>query len=594
MLYNLSTVYQYCITLTYSLDSTRINHVWHKSGSAHYSLAKFGAVLLSNGYQMEPLFPSQKTNYSHKYIIMATLDKRKINKSRILESLGIFGVLFLVWYTYGTPVCYKPTEHGSDKIAIKFDLQHIYHNVPTVNSTRIDINDESFLTLLNENGIDTHHTISARRQNVVRLRDRSPDTMESMILHSLNYPRINIEDSMMWGIDNIIAPNVTDPETILQLAKLASNAYARLPTDPSWRDVENPESNFGTGFNISYSIGWFDEGIRGHVFVESLEEGQNRTPLVIIAIKGTTAAGLGGGNGDPDNDGGRTGDDGKTVEQDKLNDNLLFSCCCARVSSLWSTVCDCYEKTYTCNQNCLEKALRHPDKYYKAALDIYRNVSTLYPNSEIWVTGHSLGGALSSMVGRTYGVPVVTFESPGEMLASKRLHLPMPPGIPEEMEHIWHFGNNADPIFMGVCNGPSSSCSLGGYAMESVCHSGMKCTYDAVHNLGWHVNILNHRLKNVIDNLLSQTNETAHCVRESGCFDCYDWTFVDHEQSKSSSSSSVSHTPTSSATSTTATKKRKCLKYTWYGSCYKWDDEDDKGSSTSAKRMALATPTDFQ
>lgn len=525
---------------------------------------------------------------------MVTLDKRKINKSRILESIGILGFIFLLWNSYGSRLFSKPTEQGSERTKIEFNLQHIYHNVPTVNSTRIDINDEKLISLFSENGVDTHHTISARRQQVVRLRDRSPDTMESMILHSLNYPRINIDDSLMWGIDNIISPNITDPETILQLAKLASNAYARLPTDPSWRDVEDPGDNFGTGFNISYSIGWFDRGIRGHVFVESVGKEEKRAPLVIIAIKGTTAAGLGGGNGDPDNDGGRTGDDGKTIDQDKSNDNLLFSCCCGRVSSLWSTVCDCYEKTYTCNQNCLEKELRSPDKYYKAALDIYRNVTKLYPDSEIWVVGHSLGGALSSMVGRTFGLPVVTFEAPGEMLASKRLHLPMAPGVPEEMEHIWHFGNNADPIFMGVCNGPSSSCSLGGYAMESVCHSGMKCTYDAVHDLGWHVNILNHRLKNVIDNLLSQSNETAPCVRQSGCIDCYDWTFVDHQDKSSvsqttSSTSSSSSTSTSSATSTTTTRKRRCLKYTWYGSCYKWDDDDDDGWLT----YALPTPTNY-
>lgn len=521
-------------------------------------------------------------------------NKRRINRSRILESIGIVGLAFLLWSSFrSTSYIQPPTEQGSDSTSIKFDLQHIYHTVPKINSSRLDLNNDQIVKLFNSNGIDTHHAIYANTQQVMRLRDRTPDTMESMIMHTLNYPRINIENSLVWGIENVLVPNVTDPETILQLAKLASNAYARLPSDPSWRDVEDPESNFGMGFNVSYSIGWFDKGIRGHVFVESLEEHENRAPLVIIAIKGTTAAGLGGGNGDTDEDGRATGDDGKTVEQDKLNDNLLFSCCCARVSSLWSTVCDCYEKAYTCNQNCLENALRHPDKYYKAVLDIYRNTTALYPDSEVWVTGHSLGGALGSLLGRTYGLPVVTFEAPGDMLAAKRLHLPMPPGIPEEMEHIWHFGNNADPIFMGVCNGPSSSCSLGGYAMESMCHSGMKCVYDTVRNMGWHVNILNHRLKNVIDNLLAPSNETAHCVRQSECIDCYDWTFVDHTKPKytlTHPASSTSTTSSSSSTSTTTTRKRKCLKYTWYGSCYKWDDEDEDNRKEK-KAIWLATAT---
>ncbi|GMF08809.1 unnamed protein product [Ambrosiozyma monospora] len=127
--------------------------------------------------------------------------------------------------------------------------------------------------------------------------------------------------------------------------------------------------------------------------------------------------------------------------------------------------------------------MRRQDRYYKATLDLYRNVTHLYPFADIWVTGHSLGGALSSLLGRTFGLPAVTFEAPGELLATKRLHLPMPPELPEELDHIWHFGNNADPIFMGVCNGVSSICSVLGYAMETQCHSGQKCIYDTVADL---------------------------------------------------------------------------------------------------------------
>ena len=488
---------------------------------------------------------------------------------------------------------------------ISFDIKHVYNKIPATSFIRLDVSsdaedgkmngDEDDLTIFSQklldNGIDTSISIKAHQSQIMRLRDRSPDMMESYIFHSLKNPQIETESSLEWGIDNVLVPDITDTETILQLAKLASNAYSRLPVDPSWRDVSDPDSNSGIGFNISDSFGWLEDGIRGHVFVEQLNKRTKakRPPLIIIAIKGTTATGIGGGNGDDDGEGGSTGDDRKTVEADKFNDNLLFSCSCARVSSLWSTVCDCYEKAYTCNQNCLERSLRDPDKYYKAVLEIYRNVTELYPDSEVWVTGHSLGGALSSLLGRTYGLPVVTFEAPGERLASKRLHLPMPPGLPENMEHIWHFGNNADPIFMGVCNGPSSSCSLGGYAMESMCHSGLKCTYDTIKKLGWHVNVLNHRLKTVIDELLMKTNETAKCERPPPCIDCYDWTFVDHTDNRRRVTRPIlptsSDATTTSQSSTTTTRPRKCLKRTWYGACYKWSDDDDDDDYKSKGNM---------
>lgn len=97
------------------------------------------------------------------------------------------------------------------------------------------------------------------------------------------------------------------------------------------------------------------------------------------------------------------------------------------------------------------------------------------------MVGHSLGGALASLVGITFGLPTVTFESPGERLAATRLHLPSPvsvsslfPKTPSDnhifqpsTHHVTHIYHTADPIAMGTCNGILSSCALGGYAMET-------------------------------------------------------------------------------------------------------------------------------
>ena len=50
----------------------------------------------------------------------------------------------------------------------------------------------------------------------------------------------------------------------------------------------------------------------------------------------------------------------------------------------------------------------------------------MYPDSNVWIIGHSLGGSLASLLGATFGVPALAFEAPGEAMAARRLHLPSP------------------------------------------------------------------------------------------------------------------------------------------------------------------------
>jgi lipase ATG15 len=125
---------------------------------------------------------------------------------------------------------------------------------------------------------------------------------------------------------------------------------------------------------------------------------------------------------------------------------------------------------------CLRDKMREENRYYAAVKNLYSNVTTLYPDAEVWLAGHSLGGALSGLLGLTYRRPAVTFEAIPDALPASRLGLPFPPGSdpgrPPARTNTgaYHFGITSDPVYLGTCNGATSSCSFYGYALESACH----------------------------------------------------------------------------------------------------------------------------
>lgn len=369
-----------------------------------------------------------------------------------------------------------------------------------------------------------------------------------------NLPRQSSELGA-WKLSEHLVPDVTDKDTVITLALLAANAYVPTPHEGDWTNVSKSGWNHnGNGF------GWDSDGVRGYVF-SSKDKKQ-----VVISLKGTSTAIM--------------DDGGPTAPNDQINDNLFFSCCCARVSRLWTTVCDCYlGSNQKCDEQCLERELWREDRYYSAILDIYRNTTALFPHANIWLTGHSLGGALSSLLGRTFGLPAVTFEAPGEELAVKRLHLPVAPGLAPWEDHIWHFGHNADPLFLGTCNGAGSTCAMRNYAMETKCHSGMVCVYDAKGDMGWRESIVNHRIHVVIDDLMTQYEKPAVCEFPEPCEDCSDWEFIDpiavptetdtltitatRTKTKHKSTETITETSTETATSS-------CVKRAWWGACQTW------------------------
>ncbi|GBC35993.2 autophagy associated lipase Atg15 [Rhizophagus irregularis DAOM 181602=DAOM 197198] len=342
-------------------------------------------------------------------------------------------------------------------------LRHVFHHGSTKYPNlfrRMDLTETKVRTQELESGAPLTFTlmgingtgIEYVKENAVKeFRDMSKNKLKSAKLDWRDIPKY--------------IPLIKHWKTLINLAKLTYNAYVK-PEDQDWYDL-------GKKYGLNDTFGWDQDGIRGYVFASN----DNKT--LVISIKGTSM-GFGAG---------------PTVGNDKFNDNRLFSCCCAYVDRTWSSVCPCYLDNYRCNQDCLEKSVDEDELYFAITLNMVDRIMKEFPKSVIWITGHSLGGALSSLIGLTYNIPAVAFESPGDRLPARRLHLPHPPALPAEKMNIWHLGHTADPIFMGVCNGIRSSCYVGGYAMESKCHVGVTCSFDSVEKLGWRVDIRSHRIQ---------------------------------------------------------------------------------------------------
>ncbi|KAJ3735403.1 alpha/beta-hydrolase [Lentinula guzmanii] len=354
-------------------------------------------------------------------------------------------------------------------------------------------------------------------------------TLETMIdegdVHTMEHDsdRVNVN----WDIIYLDGPDVQNLQTLAQLARMSGNAYALGPTQKNWYELDR-------AWNVSFPFGYEDaeDGFRGHVFLSS----DNST--IVLAIKGTTLQ-------------------GPTSKKDKFNDNLLFSCCCARVDFSWvfRQVCDCYSGSWKCDNTCLSNALVEESLLYTVGLNLVNDLLALYPSANLWLVGHSLGGALASLLGSTFGLPAVAFESPGERLAALRLGLPIPTPppaqqlppesdvIPERIlipslsptTHIYH---TADPIPQGTCTGPFSPCSQTGYALETRCHLGQSIVFDTVTELGWRVDLRKHPIREVVglmemwDQEEEVTNfrearrrQVPEAKEEVDCVDCFKWEF---------------------------------------------------------------------
>ena len=440
----------------------------------------------------------------------------------------------------------------------QFTLRHIFHHgtyqYPKLHA-RLDVKPDDELWAVDEEkselaGPPSFRAIS-RTEPIQRLTDRRIQYVEGLINTARGKGIPSVLETSDWTVDEVSGPNITDKDTVLSLANIAANAYVKVPDTEDWSDVNTGEH---WNYNHSAAFGWEGDGLRGHIF------GDPDNSTIIIGLKGTTPAVFDGSG---------------STTRDKENDNLFFSCCCGQGGHyLWRRVCDCNTAAFTCNNTCLLKNLRERNMYYTAALELYGNVTEMYPDSQIWLTGHSLGGSVTSLLGLTFGLPVTTFEAPAEALAAARIGLPVPPGFNEGSHQLrqftgaYHFGHTADPIYMGTCNAATSACTLGGYAMETQCHTGKVCVYDTVEDKQWRVSASTHSIRGVIKSVIEVYDDVPTCEPDSTeddpCVDCFNWKYFESNGSEiTGTSSSMSSTSTSTRISYTRTET--CKTPGWWG-----------------------------
>ncbi|KAG6852102.1 hypothetical protein C0991_003114 [Blastosporella zonata] len=267
-----------------------------------------------------------------------------------------------------------------------------------------------------------------------------------------------------WKHEEVVGPDVNKRTTLVQLAKMTYNSYV-TPNQSDWY-------NLGSGWNKVHSLFWF----------------QRR---VLIGILQRYPFGW-----EPDADGFR----GHVFVSE---DNSTVVVSVKGTSAPWLAG----------GGGPTGRPGRLSVTVTLVAIDATRR--------------HSLGGALASLVGVTFGAPVVAFEAPGERLAARRLHLPNPPST----QHITHVYHTGDPIPLGACTGVTSACAIGGYALETGCHLGKVIRYDTVTRRKWSVSVSGHGIKFIIDKLLNEDwdhengLEVPIAEAEQDCVDCFSWEY---------------------------------------------------------------------
>ncbi|KAJ1561320.1 putative lipase atg15, partial [Nowakowskiella sp. JEL0078] len=292
--------------------------------------------------------------------------------------------------------------------------------------------------------------------------------------------------------DNL--PDMLNPHTVLSLARISQATYIQPKLESD-----------------SYKSLWESGRIKGYIFANT------ELSLVILAFQGLAS------------------DFRKASlsQTDISNLNMMFSCCNAHFNFInWKTYdCQRDSRFKVCDSRCVSDRSNFDDSYYNIVQSFFTACRQFYPNANLWFTGHSTGGSFASLVGITQGIPAIAFQSPGDLLFSARIGLTTS-NLPQQ--HIWHIGNDYDPIFRGLHADKQVS-------FETGCHVGSKCVYreqrlngDDKSNIfriqKWDappppkVNIYFHSISVLIERFLERATEVPECISKS-CVDCGEWLF---------------------------------------------------------------------
>jgi lipase ATG15 len=303
-------------------------------------------------------------------------------------------------------------------------------------------------------------------------------------------------------------------DMVYDLAKISRNVYYKL--EDRWLNVSLPQV-FDTSID--------NDTVRSYLFTNS------DNSINVIAFKGTSLPWFSFTTDDVNDQFGQFSkvdqfDDLSISSNDKVNDNLYFSCCFYKHKSPFGSCDECFGYKNkggqgTCCTNCYKETVNNSYNYMNIADNIVSKIKEYidFENSLVIFTGHSLGGTLASMMGLMYNKLAVAFESPGDKHYIELVGLG---DIPSD--NIYHFGHDADPLFIGTCG---MTCSTLGYYVNTKCHVGNTCSFSSKEKLGYSESILKHRIDYVINNIIPHwETDFPECVKLKDCADCEGWTYT--------------------------------------------------------------------